>query len=54
MLLVSTAQQWLATPVAGPLNLGLLLGVLATLSGCCVAWLYVSWVNRRARAGMAP
>lgn len=51
LLLVTTAGAWLATPVAGPLSLGLVLGTAATLAGCAIALVYVLWANR---AGPAP
>jgi uncharacterized membrane protein (DUF485 family) len=53
VMLVLYAKPLLARSVAGPLSLGLLLGILATIGGWAVACFYVVWANRAARAGAA-
>jgi len=58
MLLVTTEKPLLAVPVFGPLNVGLLLGTLATIAGWGIACFYVLWANRahkqEAARGIAP
>ena len=43
--MVLYARPLLGISVAGPLNLGLLLGILATFGGWAVACFYVLWAN---------
>lgn len=43
--MVLYARPLLGMSVAGPLNLGLLLGILATFGGWAVACFYVLWAN---------
>jgi uncharacterized membrane protein (DUF485 family) len=50
VLLVLYARPLLGMSVAGPLNLGLLLGILATFGGWAVACFYVLWANNAWRA----
>jgi uncharacterized membrane protein (DUF485 family) len=46
VLMVAYAKPLLATPVDGPLTLGLLLGVVTTIAGWAVACGYIIWANR--------
>ena len=58
MLLVTYDKPLLAVPVSGPLNVGLLLGTLATIAGWGIACFYVLWANHAheqgANRGLAP
>ena len=54
ILLVAYAKPLLATTIVGPLSLGMLLGTLATISGCVIAAIYVAWANRANPEGATP
>lgn len=50
VLMVLYMRPLLGTSIAGPLNLGLLLGILATFGGWAVACFYVLWANNAWRS----
>jgi uncharacterized membrane protein (DUF485 family) len=55
LLLVTYDKPLLALSVAGPLTLGLLLGIIATIAGWGIACFYVLWANRAQRGqAVAP
>jgi uncharacterized membrane protein (DUF485 family) len=49
LLLVTYAKPLLAVSVAGPLTVGLLLGIITTIAGWAIACVYVLWANRAHR-----